>query len=144
MLALLASLAGFFTSFIPELLNFVKDKRDKNHELEIIRLQVEAGKSQSSSKLEEVKIHADNVESKIIYNHAKPAGIKWVDALSASVRPFITYSFLLLYLGIKATILLNYHPNISMPIWTEEDTGIFAAVLGFWFGNRSFLKVRHV
>jgi hypothetical protein len=144
MLALLASLAGFFTSFIPELLNFVKDKGDKNHELEIIKLQVEAGKSKSFSKLEEVKIHADNVENKIIYNHAKPAGIKWVDALSASVRPFITYSFLLLYLGVKVTILFNHEVGISMPIWTDEDTGMFCAVLGFWFGNRSFLKVRHV
>ena len=35
------------------------------------------------------------------------------------------------YIGVKLIILCNYHPNISLPIWTEEDTELFAAVCMF-------------
>jgi hypothetical protein len=140
MLALLGSLAGFLSSLIPEIFNFIKDKRDKGHELEIIRLQIEASKAKTSSRLEEVKIHADSMDNRTVYNHAKPIGISWVDALSASVRPFITYSFFLLYIVIKVIIVSNYHPNISLPIWSDEDQGLFSAIMCFWFGSRVFSR----
>lgn len=142
MLALIGSLAGFISSFMPELFTFVKDKRDKAHELEIIRLQIESSKIQNSSSLDEVKINNEYADNKLVYNHAKPIGVSWVDALSSSVRPFITYSFFLLYIGIKVLIFFNYEKGISMPIWTDEDQGIFCAVIGFWFGHRAFGKKR--
>ena len=62
-----------------------------------MRLQIEASKSKHSSKLEEIKISAENADTKILYNHAKPICVSWVDALSATVRPLITYLFFLLY-----------------------------------------------
>ena len=143
MLALIGSLAGFITSFLPELFTFIKDKRDKAHELEIMRLQIEANKSQSKYNLEEVKINNEYADNKLVYNHAKPIGISWVDGLSASVRPFITYSFFLIYIGVKILILCNYEAGISMPIWTDEDQTLFCAFIGFWFGHRAFGKKRY-
>ena len=143
MLTLLGSIAGFLSSLVPEFFNFIKDKRDKAHELEIIKLQIEASKAKTSSKLEEVQIHTDSMDNRAIYNHAKPIGVSWVDALSATVRPLITYLFFLLYIGVKLIILSNYHPNISLPIWTEEDTGLFAAVVCFWFGSRGIGKIKN-
>lgn len=40
MVTLLASIAGFITSIIPELLKFLRDKYDKKHELEIMDRQI--------------------------------------------------------------------------------------------------------
>lgn len=140
MLALLGSLGGFLTSFIPEIFSFIKDKKDKVHELELIKLQIEAGKNSDLSKLEEVRISSSAIEAKAIYHHAKPSGIKWVDAMSAFVRPFITYSFFLLYIYLKIVSFLEIG-SIAV-IWTEEDQGLFSAIVGFWFGQRAFGKSR--
>jgi hypothetical protein len=108
MIALLGSLAGFLSALIPEVLGFIKDKRDKAHELALVKLQIEAGKNSSSSRIDEVVIKSDLDKERLIYSHAKPIGIPWVDALSALVRPLITYLFLALYIGVKLTIIFSY------------------------------------
>ena len=78
------------------------------------------------------------MDSRAVYNYAKPLGISWVDALSDSVHPFINYSLFLLYIAIKVIIFFNYQDQvgISMPIWSDEDQGLFSAAMCFWFGSR--------
>jgi len=143
MLALFGSLAGFISSFIPELFNLLKDRKDKEHELKLIELQIEAMKSGQNRQLEEVYIRAETEESRYLYNYAKPTGIKWVDNLSALVRPTITYSFFLLYIIFKLMVFVSYNQgNVSLPVWSEEDQAIFCAVIGFWFGQRAFGRYR--
>ena len=141
MLAIIGSLAGFFSSFVPEIFNFLKDKKDKEHELKLINLQLEAMKLGGNGRLEEVYLQANADESKYLYVQAsKPSKIKWVDGLSASVRPMITYVFFLLYVTVK---IMDYVKVGHMaPIWTDEDQGIFCAVIGFWFGHRAFNRSR--
>jgi hypothetical protein len=140
MLTLVGSLAGFLSSILPVIFNLVKDKSDKKHEIEVIKLQIEASKANLPTRLEEVQIHAENMDNRFIYRHAKPIGISWVDALSATVRPVITYSLFLLYIGIKVIIFYDYQVGIGMPIWTDDDSTLLCAVLGFWFGSRVFSK----
>ncbi len=141
MLAIIGSLVGFFSSFVPEIFHFLKDKKDKEHELKLINLQLEALKIGNTTRLEEVQIKANAEESKYLYYHAsKTSKVKWVEALSSSVRPVITYTFFLLYASLKITDFLS--GGSMAPIWTDEDQGIFCAVIGFWFGQRAFGKVR--
>jgi hypothetical protein len=103
-------------------------------------LQLEALKI-GNSRLEEIQINANAEESKYLYYHAsKTSKVKWVDALSSSVRPVITYTFFLLYATLKIIDFLNV--GSMEPIWSDEDQGIFCAVIGFWFGQRAFSKVR--
>jgi hypothetical protein len=135
MSALIGSLVGFFSSFIPELFKFLKDHRDKTHELHLIDKQIEALKTGHSSRLEEINIKAAAEESKYLYLHATPVGNFWVDSLSSLVRPFITYTFFLLYIVLKIAIFVRF--GINPMLWTGEDQGIFCAVIGFWFGQRS-------
>lgn len=144
MIALLGSLAGFLSSLIPEIFGFIKDKRDKAHELALVKLQIEAGKNSSSSRIDEVVIKSDIDKERLLYSHAKPIGISWVDALSALVRPLITYSFLALYVGIKLTIIFSYQIGICMPVWTNEDEGLLSVIMGFWFGNRMINKYKTI
>ncbi len=136
MSALIGSLAGFLSSFIPELFHFLRDSKDKEHELRLIDRQIEAIKIQGSSRLDEIQIKAEAEESKYLYLQASYCNIKWVDGLSALVRPLITYTFFLLYIALKVAI---FHKSGNHAIiWTSEDQGIFCAVIGFWFGQRSF------
>ena len=144
MIALLGSLAGFLSALIPEVLGFIKDKRDKAHELALIKLQIEAGKNSSSSRIDEVVIKSDLDKERLIYSHAKPIGIPWVDALSALVRPLITYLFLALYIGVKLTIIFSYQIGVCMPVWTNEDEVLLSVIMGFWFGNRMINKYKTI
>lgn len=143
MLALFGSLAGFISSFIPEIFNFFKDAKDKKHEIEIIKLQIEAMKYTKSSRLNEIYLKADIEQAKHLYSsYTSHVGVKWVDSMSALVRPLITYSFFLLYVTLKLLALVSYYGAASLPVWTEEDQAIFCAVIGFWFGARAFGRHR--
>jgi len=141
MLAVIGGLAGFFSSLVPEMFNFIKDKKDKEHELKLINLQIEAAKANQNSRLEEVRINADVEESKYLYMHAAPSKIKWVDSLSALVRPLITYAFCIFYFAPKIIVLITHQASLA-EVWTEEDHAIFCAVIMFWFGQRSFGKAK--
>lgn len=146
MIAILSAFIGFFSSFLPEILHFLKDKKDKEHELKLIGLQIKASNTIHSARLEEIQIKADNDENKYLYHYA---GIQtannnnnnWVDFLATSVRPMITYIFFLLYVALKIAIFIKFGASIDT-IWSSEDQGIFCAVIGFWFGHRAFGRYR--
>ncbi|WP_341761118.1 hypothetical protein [Candidatus Tisiphia endosymbiont of Thecophora atra] len=146
MIAILSAFIGFFSSFIPEILHFLKDKKDKEHELKLIGLQIKASNTVHSARLEEIQIQADNDESKYLYQYAgmqiaNNSSNNWVDFLSSTVRPMITYIFFLLYIALKLAIFMKFSASVDS-IWSSEDQGIFCAVIGFWFGHRAFGRYR--
>lgn len=143
MITLLGSLGGIIVSLIPEFFNFIKDKKDKEHELKFVKLQIQASKNLTLDRLEEVKIDYNLEEAKILYKHASRLSIPWIDSLSALVRPFLTFSFMALYVLIKLIVIFNYREiAANTPIWSSEDEGLFSVVIGFWFGARMFNKYR--
>jgi hypothetical protein len=73
MFAIIGSLVGFFSSFVPEVFNFFRDKKDKDHELKLINLQIEAAKTNQNSRLEAVRLQTEVEESKYLYTHAAPS-----------------------------------------------------------------------
>jgi hypothetical protein len=78
----------------------------------------------------------------------KQSGVKWVDALSSSVRPVITYWFMALYCAAKtATFAAAVHSGTDwitavQHAWTEADQALWAGVLNFWFLGRVFDRVK--
>ena len=95
MITLLGSLLGFISSAFPDLLKIWRDAADRKHELAILHMQMEQQRQGHTQRLEEIQVQADVAESKALYAHAsQPSGVKWVEALRASVRPVITYAFL--------------------------------------------------
>jgi len=52
----------------------------------------------------------------------------------------ITYTFFLLYTTLKIIDYLNV--GSMAPIWTDEDQGLFSAIIGFWFGHQAFGRAR--
>ncbi len=144
MITLLASITGFLTSLIPEIIQFLKEKSDKKHEIEMLNKQFRFSKIGKEQDLEDIQTRQQAIEHSLIYSTYK-VGVSWVDALNGTVRPILAYSFFLMYSAIKLT---QYHylkdilmltQNIEV-IWTIDDQAIFASIIGFYFGQRAFAR----
>ena len=149
MLTLLGSLLGFLSSAFPDVLKLWRDNADRKHELAILDRQMEAQRQGHTQRLEEIQVQADIAESKALYRHAsQPSGVKWVEALRASVRPVITYAFFILFAVVKSAVLyklLDQGVGITdglIAVWDGETQALFAAVMSFWFGQRALAKFR--
>lgn len=140
MLTLLGSLLGFLGSAFPAVLKLFQDRRDKAHELELLRLQMEAQAKQGGQRLEEIQIASASAEMQALYASMQPTNVRWVDALNGTVRPVIAYAFFALYAAIKLSAIGTYglYPD---SIWTEEDAALFAGIVSFYFGQRA-LRVK--
>lgn len=146
MITLLASLAGFLSSIIPELIKYFIDKNDKKHELQILEQQIKLKKQFSENRLDEINIANFDKEYQALYKTFK-TGICWVDALNGSVRPVLAYSFFAIYGFIKylqysiIASSLNINDIITI-LWSVEDQAIFAGIISFYFGQRALSKIK--
>ena len=145
MVTLLASLSGFFGALFPQIIKYFFDKNDKKHELEILKLQLDASKGNRRSKLEAARIDFDAIEIKHLYSTYK-SGIDWVDALNASVRPIIAYGFFIVYGVVKFLQYQHLSADLSdydlyETLWTLEDQAIFAGIISFYYGQRAISKI---
>ena len=83
-----------------------------------------------------------------VRTQGEKTGVRWVDALSSSVRPVITYWFMVLYCAAKtATVAAAVTGGAGWGVailyaWTEADQALWAGVLNFWFLGRVFDRVR--
>jgi hypothetical protein len=154
MIALLSALLGFGSSILPEFFKSFQDRRDKAHELAMLKVQAEMDAARTAGDLEktlQAAIATQNVAVQESYRtdvEANKEANPWVNAYSATVRPTITYAFFLLYALVKySQFWLLVHPTLPWQegmtmaaaiasIWTEEDVAIFSAVIAFWFGDR--------
>lgn len=151
MLALIGTLLGLLGSLLPEVLKFWNNKEDHKHEVEMSRIQMEAQKELHQERLEEINAQADIAESEALYKSAeiKITGSKIIDGIialySSSVRPTITYAFMVLYMYVKYSLIYSLMQaglkwnEVGGQIWNSEDFAVFATILSFWFGAR-FLK----
>ena len=145
MITLLASIAGFITSIIPELIKYFKDINDKKHELEIFDKQIKFNTLNLNRMLEEIQHSQDVLAQASLYSTYK-TDIRYIDILNGSVRPVLAYSFFLLYMGIK---YLQYQAISSHAhvieyievIWNVDDQAIFAGIISFYYGHRTFRKM---
>ena len=145
MITLFASIAGFIGSLIPEIIKYLKDNRDKQHELNILAQQIKYSKLHTSNQIEEINLTRDAMEQAALYNTYKTE-IKWIDALNGSVRPALAYSFFIMYVSVK---YLQYHAISSSAhviehlevIWNIEDQAIFAGIISFYYGQRTFRRL---
>lgn len=142
MFSIIGSIIGFLGSIIPNLLKLWQDKKDKEHELKILQIQIERDKLGFAQKMEEINVQADIAESEALYKTLQPVGVKWVDALIGTVRPVISYAFFALYGIIKYWQYKTYGSSHDMfSLWTDADMTIFCTIVSFWFGSRTFQKL---
>lgn len=146
MITLLASLAGFISSLIPEILKYFVDKNDKKHEVQLLEYQMQLQKLNHSNRLEETGAVGNTEEIRSLYKTYK-SGVCWVDALNGTVRPVLAYAFFGIYTFIKFLQYKIIANSINMSdivniLWNIDDQAIFAGIISFYFGQRAISKLR--
>lgn len=145
MITILASIVGFISSIIPEIIKLFKDQNDKRHELQILDRQIEHSKHNKTNEITEISMYKDLFEQASLYSTYK-SGVSWVDGLNGSVRPVLAYCFFIMYVLVK---LMQYKAITTTSflieyidiIWNIDDQAIFAGIISFYFGQRTFSKL---
>jgi multidrug efflux pump subunit AcrA (membrane-fusion protein) len=166
MLSLLSTLGGLLISGLPKLLEFFQAKADQAHERDLARISAERDLQMAAQgfaaqqrieelRSEQVAMQTEAQMTQAALDHDKKVlekASKWVANYVGTVRPTVTYIFILELVAINAAI--TYYaftdPNlirsmddflkVSTVIFSEEEMSMLGGILGFWFGSRSWSK----
>ena len=166
MLSLFSTLGGLLISGLPKLLEYFQNNSDQQHELNLARIQTEkelqmlAQGFAAQQRIEEIRtdqiaMQTDAEMTVAAYDHdkavlAKAAG--WVSSYVGTVRPTITYIFVIELCLINAWIAYyvynNPHLVMSMDdlirladvIFSSDEMAMLGAIIGYWFGSRGWSK----
>lgn len=162
MLSLFSTLGGLLISMFPKVIELFQSKADQKHELELARVQTErelqmaAAGFAAQAKVEEIRtdqvaIQADAAMTQAAYLHEAKVlekAASWVSTYVATVRPTVTYLFVLELVFINAG--LGYyvwsHPDmikgvedlvkVGNEIFSEDEMAMLGGIIGYWFGSR--------
>ena len=153
---LLGGLLGGVFRLAPEILKWMDRNGERGHELAMQDKALEFEKIRGAQRMSEIGASADaawntgaiDALKDAIRTQGEKTGVRWADALSASVRPVITYWFMALYCAAKtvafvAAVTAGAGWGVAiLTAWTEADQALWAGVLNFWFLGRVFDRVR--
>lgn len=153
---ILGSLLGGVFRLVPEALKFFDKKNERSHELAMFEQQCKLEAARGSQKLAEISAEheaAVDVGTMDAFKLAiqqqtdmvKAAG-GWSAALSASVRPLMTYYLLGIYGTVKTCLIIAEvsagTPFVSvMPtLWGMDDMALLSGVVNYWILDRTLSK----
>ena len=150
MLTILGSLLGFATSTVPSLIDFFKDKEVQSNKMEEFKLQIEAKKQGIDLDIKLFDAKKELEEHKVLLDHDTSLGHQtgFINSLRAFVRPFITYTFFITFIGVKVVLVyqaIQHGDDLTAVmdvVWDPETEGLFAAVVSFWFGSRAMPAIK--
>ena len=142
-LTALPAILGALAGMVPTLFQWLTLKETNAQQIRLEQLRQQGRREEIAGQVDIANAQADERQSEHIYNFGNAAsGYKFVDALAVFVRPYITLVFFHFWIAIKIALFI-YAVNsgydlgqLAKLIWDETDTAIFAAIMGFWFGNR--------
>lgn len=166
MLSLLSTLGGLLISGLPKLLEFFQNKSDQKHELALAAMQKErelalaAQGFAAQAKIEEMRTDQVSMQTEASMTQAAldhdkavlKAASKWVANYVGTVRPTVTYLFVLELVAINVWFawyvwatpnMVNSIDDLikfSDIIFSEEEMSMLGAIIGFWFGSRGWGK----
>ena len=166
MLSLLSTLGGILLGGLPKLLDYFQNKADQAHERDLARINTErelqlaaqgfaAQARMEEMRTEQVAMQTEASMTQAALDHDKQvlkSASKWVANYIGTVRPTVTYLFVLELLAINAAItyyaFTDPHLIKSMDdllrvtevIFTQDEMAMLGGIIGFWFGSRGFKK----
>jgi hypothetical protein len=166
MLSLFSTLGGLLISGLPKLLDFFQNKADQKHELALARVQVElqlqmmaqgfaAQERMEEIRTDQIAMETDAQMTVAAYDHDKKImeeASRWVVNFVGTVRPMVTYIFVLELCAINAWIAYYVYSNprlvlnmedlirVSDIIFSTDEMAMLGGIIGFWFGSRSWSK----
>ena len=151
---LLGGLLGGAFRLAPELLKWLDRNGERSHELSMQDKALEFEKLRGAQRMGEIGASADaawntgalEALKEAVAAQGRPSGVRWVDGLSSSVRPTVTYLFVLMYVGVKlSTFVGSAQAGVGfgaalLAMWTEADQALLSGILNFWFISRTLEK----
>jgi hypothetical protein len=147
MLALLSPLFGILGSLLPSIVRIFERKQEIKYEIELTKIKLDAAERQADLTYSIEMVKSDSQLRQSALDHDKSLdGGKFINALRASIRPVITYTFFLLFVGVKvaaAYVMLSTGqsvPEMLKAVWDVETMSLFSTIVAFWFGSRVMEK----
>lgn len=160
MMTMVSTFLSFLAGGLPKLLQIFQDRQDKKHEIAILAMQKErelelaargfAAQAQIEEiKTEQIAMQTAAEERVALYQHDMEIGkgaSQWMINLRASVRPVVTYIFVLELVAINiAGVWYAYSTGIPFAtamenVFSDDEMMILASIIAFWFGGQAFSK----
>jgi hypothetical protein len=167
MLSLLSTLGGLLISGLPKVLDYFQNKSDQSHELALAKLQNEmqlqmaAQGFAAQAKIEEIRTDQIAIQSEAQMQNAAlqhdakvlDKASKWAINYVATVRPTITYLFVLELVAINiglcyfllfkeglGTLSVAQFIEATNVIFSDDEMAMLGACIGYWFGSRGWSK----
>jgi hypothetical protein len=150
--SIFGGILGGVLRLAPEVLKFFTHKKDLDHEyrmmqaeMEIAKAKVDLGFREVDARIQVSELEAIAVAAKEQGETARAAG-QFVAALSALVRPLVTYWFVIIYSIVKLSMMAiaidqgGFWQEVVVASWTKDDMTILFMILGFWFISRTLEK----
>ena len=151
---LLGGVFGGVLRLAPEVLKFFDRKGERSHELMMLDAEMkfaqvkgEIAMRQTEAQMTMAEVTAIGEAFKEQSATAQAAG-RWVAAISALVRPFVTYLFVIAYAAVKiAAFLIALEQNgdwkqVITAMWGVDDMAVLNMILSFWFVGRVYERTR--
>jgi len=147
---LLGGVFGGVLRLAPEVFKIFDKKNERAHELAMINAEMEFAKIRGEIAMRQVEATMTMAEMDTMAEAFKEqsrtaqAAGKFVSAISALVRPTVTYAFLGLYAAVKvAAFMIAIQQNgdwkeVLVTMWGSDDLAVFNMVISFWFVGRVY------
>lgn len=145
---ILEGIAGALTRIVPEIFKSWNKKKEMDHEHRMMQNEMEFAKLRGEIDMRQADVDLQNTEIEAMSEAHKSqakmakAGGKIVSAISALVRPGVTYWFVFMYSVVKMSLLyasfqagVPFSEAVNMH-WTEDDQSLLTMILTFWFTGR--------
>lgn len=143
---------GGLLRLAPEIIKGFDRKNERSHELAMMQFELQVVEKRLEHEMRKVDAAMTMAEMDAISAAIKEQGQtaraagKVVAAMSALVRPLITYWFVLLYSAVKVvgmTMAISdggYWQDVLVESWNSEDMAMLVMVVSFWFVSRSITR----
>jgi hypothetical protein len=151
---LLGSLLGGVFRIVPEVMKLWDAKNERQHELAMLGKEMEFAQINGEISMREQETALMGKELDAMTEALKEQGEtarasgQFISAISAAVRPLVTYWFVTLYSIVKlASILMAIDAGanwkeVLVSSWSEDDMALLMMVLTFWFVGRVWDRTR--
>jgi hypothetical protein len=150
LLGALSPLLGILGSILPSIVKIFDRKQEIQYELQLTKLQgdIALATADKTFDIEQVKSLSAERTALYAYDSNLDGGV-FINALKASVRPVITYTFFVLFIVVKMaaayTMLASGTPvpQMLIAVWDPESMALFSTIVAFWFGSRTIEKMQN-
>lgn len=140
---------GGLLRLAPEIMKGFDRKHERAHELAMMQVEIQIVEKRLEHEMRKVDAAMTMAEMDAISQAVKEQGQtaraagKFVAAISALVRPMVTYWFVLMFSAVKIvsmSMAINaggYWQEVLVNSWTADDMAMLMMILSFWFVGRT-------